>query len=113
LLNEPYYFNLILGNIACAQANILHLGLMIYELPDNSIWSVGGVGNPQLKMNIMSLLNSGGVRVGLEDNIWFDEDRTILATNKMMIERIINIASSLNMKPYESIELREKLKLNG
>src|SRR3989339_147323 len=56
LIKPPYYFNLILGNIACAQADILHLGLMINELQKNSIWSVGGIGDWQLRMNIMSLL---------------------------------------------------------
>ena len=68
LVKPPYYFNLILGNIACAQANILSLGLMINELPSESIWSAGGIGNWQLKMNAMSIIEGGGVRVGLEDN---------------------------------------------
>lgn len=75
LLTPPYYFNIILGNIACAQADMLHLGMMINELPKESIWSVGGVGNPQLRMNLLSLASGGGVRVGLEDNVWFDEER--------------------------------------
>jgi uncharacterized protein (DUF849 family) len=41
-MSPPYYFNLILGNIACAQADMLNLGLMIKELPEGAIWSVGG-----------------------------------------------------------------------
>ncbi len=48
---------------------------MIRELPEGSIWSIGCVGDPQLKMNVMSLVAGGGVRVGLEDNIWYDEER--------------------------------------
>ncbi|MHC4758857.1 MAG: 3-keto-5-aminohexanoate cleavage protein, partial [Planctomycetota bacterium] len=39
LIKPPYYFNLILGNIACAQPNMLSMGLMVRELPENSIWS--------------------------------------------------------------------------
>ena len=46
VISPPYYFNCILGNIACAQANMLHLGLIVNELPKESIWSVGGVGDP-------------------------------------------------------------------
>lgn len=107
----PYYFNLILGNIACAQANVLHLGLMIKELPDGSFWSVGAVGDSQLKMNIMAMLSGGGVRVGLEDNIWFDNDRTKLATNRELIERTVSIAQVLGYKPYTPMELRNLLKL--
>ncbi|MCK4415481.1 MAG: 3-keto-5-aminohexanoate cleavage protein, partial [Candidatus Eisenbacteria sp.] len=55
---------------------------MINELPENSYWAVGGVGNSQLAMNAMALVAGGGVRVGLEDNIWYDEARTRLATNR-------------------------------
>lgn len=109
LINPPYYFNLILGNIACAQADMLSLGLMIRELPEGSIWSVGGVGASQLKMNAMSLVSGGGVRVGLEDNIWFDEARTRLATNRDLVQRIITIARVLDRSPYLHKEAREVL----
>lgn len=111
LIEPPYYFNLILGNIACAQADILHLGLMINELPDNSVWSVGGVGNPQLQMNIMSILAGGGVRIGLEDNIWYDTDRNTLATNYELVERIVSMAKCLGCSPYEPQEARAILGL--
>jgi 3-keto-5-aminohexanoate cleavage enzyme len=109
LINPPHYFNLILGNIACAQADILSLGLMIKELPEGSFWSAGGVGNSQLKMNAIALVIGGGVRIGLEDNIWFDEERTRLATNRMLIERILDIAKSLGLNPYTNKEARELL----
>ncbi len=59
LIRPPYYFNLILGNIACAQANMLNLGLMIRDLPDGSIWSAGGVGDFQLKVNTMAIAEGG------------------------------------------------------
>lgn len=111
LLAGPYYFNLILGNIACAQANILSLGLMIGELPEGSIWSVGGIGNDQLKMNIMSIVSGGGVRVGLEDNIWYDKERTRLSTNHDLISRIISIAHTMGCEPYSPKEARDLLGL--
>lgn len=106
LLRPPYYFNLILGNIACAQADTLHLGLMIKELPEGSIWSVGGVGNCQLQMNAMSVVAGGGVRVGLEDNIWYDTERTRLATNRDLVERIVSIAKALGREPFHPKEAR-------
>ncbi|MCC6679653.1 MAG: 3-keto-5-aminohexanoate cleavage protein [Phycisphaeraceae bacterium] len=112
LIKPPYYFNLILGNIACAQANMLSLGLMVSELPAESIWSVGGVGDAQLKMNAMGLVNGGGVRVGLEDHIWYDEDRTQLATNRALVERVLHIAEALGRKPYSLSDARKML-MNG
>jgi len=109
LMKPPYYFNLILGNIACAQANTLSLGLMIKELPENSIWSVGGVGDSQLPMNAMAIITGGGVRVGLEDNIWYDEGRTRLASNRDLIERILDIAKAMEREPYSAKEARKAL----
>ena len=111
LLTPPYYFNIILGNIACAQADMLHLALMIKELPKESIWSVGGVGNPQLRMNLLSIASGGGVRVGLEDNIWFDEERKNLASNFSLVKRIVSIADTLGKRPYSPREARELLQL--
>jgi len=108
-LTPPYYFNLILGNIACAQATMLNLGLMIMELPPNSIWSVGGIGRFQLQMNVASINFGGGVRVGLEDNIWYDENRTHLATNRELVKRVLLIAKTLGIQPYSHQELRDIL----
>jgi uncharacterized protein (DUF849 family) len=113
LIVPPYYFNLILGNIACAQADMLHLGLMVKDLPEESIWAVGGVGNAQLKMNAMSVVAGGGVRIGLEDNIWYDSERTRLATNRDLVKRIILIADALDRKPYTPGEARAILGLQS
>jgi 3-oxoadipate:acetyl-CoA acetyltransferase len=109
LIHPPYYFNLILGNIACAQANLLNLGLMINELPAGSIWSIGGVGRFQLPMNAAALVAGGGVRVGLEDNIWFDDERTRLVTNRELVERVLSIAHALGRVPFTGQEAREFL----
>jgi len=108
-LSPPYYFNLILGNIACAQADMLHLGLLVKELPEGSTWSVGGVGNYQLQMNIMGIISGGGVRIGLEDNIWYDIEKTHLATNRDLVERIVDIAKIIGYATYSPGEVRNLL----
>jgi 3-keto-5-aminohexanoate cleavage enzyme len=109
LVKPPYYFNLILGNIACAQANMLSLGLMVKELPENSIWSAGGIGNWQLKMNAMAIIEGGGIRIGLEDNIYFDENRKQLASNLDHVKRIAAISRALGKEPYSPKEARKLL----
>lgn len=111
LIAPPYYFNLILGNIACAQADMLHLGLMLKDLPGNSIWSTGGVGKSQLRMNILSIISGGGARTGLEDNIWFDMERTRLATNRDLVMRVFSIAETIGYQPYTPKEARDLLQL--
>lgn len=113
LIKPPYYFNLLLGNIACAQADLLHTGIMIRDLPDNSVFSLAGIGNNQLKMNSLSIAVGGGVRVGLEDNIWFDTSRTKLATNNELLERIHIIAKANSREIMSPKEFREMMNLEA
>jgi len=113
LIAPPFYFNLILGNVACAQANILNLGIMVSELPEGSIWSVGGVGDAQLKMNLNGMVNGGGVRVGLEDSIWWSPRRDKLATNMGLLRRIQSMAHALDLDIATPREARALLGLDG
>ena len=111
LLKAPHYFNLLLGNIACAQADLLHAGMMIRDLPPNSYWSLAGIGDFQLMMNSVAIAAGGGVRVGLEDNIWYDSGRTRLARNIDLIKRIHRLAGDNERKIMAPKELRKLLKL--
>lgn len=111
LLLPPFYFNLLLGNIACAQADILYAGLMIRDLPENSLWSIAGIGEHQLTMNSVSIAIGGGVRVGLEDNIWYDAEREKLASNIDLIRRIHILAEANGRSVMSADEFRKKMKL--
>ncbi len=111
MLELPHYFNLLLGNIACAQADLLHVGVMVRDLPDNSLWSLAGIGDYQWMMNSVAVVSGGGVRVGLEDNIWFDAARTRLATNSDLLRRINRLAEASERKVMSPAKLRELLNL--
>lgn len=111
LIEAPYYFNLLLGNIACAQADLLHIGVMIKDLPKDSLFSLAGIGNNQLKMNSLGVAIGAGVRVGLEDNIWFDSARTTLATNMGLLKRIHTIAQAHEREVMTPQEFRSKMQL--
>ncbi len=111
LITPPFYFNLLLGNIACAQADLLHAGLMVRDLPAGSYWSLAGIGDYQLAMNSVAIAMGGGVRVGLEDNIYYDQERTRLATNADLLRRIHMIAQANGRKLMTPQELRRLLNL--
>lgn len=106
LIQGPHYFNLLLGNIACAQADLLHAGILIRDLPENSFWSLAGIGDSQLMMNSVSIAIGGGVRVGLEDNIWYDPARTKLATNEDLLKRVHVIAAANEREIMTPAEFR-------
>lgn len=113
LLEPPHYFNLFLGNVACAQADLLHAGMMVRDLPPNSYWSMAGIGDFQLMMNSIAIAAGGGVRVGLEDNIWYDSGRTKLARNTDLIRRIHRLAEDNERRIMTPRELRKLLNLEA
>ncbi len=111
LLKPPYYYSLILGNIACAQPTLLHTGVLVNDLPEGAIFSIGAIGRAQLQMNALAIVMGYGIRIGLEDNIWYDDERTKLATNMDYLIRAKNIASAMNREVCMPSELRSMLKL--
>lgn len=95
LLQPPFYFNILFGNIFNAQADLAHIGLALKDLPAEAHWALGGLGEFQLKVNAIALANAGGVRIGIEDNIWFDAGKTKLASNLDFLKRIHQLAEIL------------------
>lgn len=93
VLKPPFYFNLLLGNIASAQADLAQVSLLLHSLPAGAVWSLGGIGDTQLRVHTLAIIEGGGVRVGLEDNIWLDGSRTRLATNASLLRRIHDLAA--------------------
>ena len=64
-------------------------------------------------MNSVAIAIGGGVRVGLEDNIWFDQGRTKLARNIDLINRIHVLREANGRELMSSTELREILHLEA
>lgn len=112
LIKPPFYFNLILGNIATAQATPLQIGLMQSQLPTNALWSGGGLGAAQLPMNIMGMTFGSGVRIGIEDSLWMDQARQQPADNLAMVKRICTLAQHMGRAIATPQEVRAALGLH-
>jgi len=90
-LVEPLHFQFVLGTPWGAPAtpkSLLHL----YEhIPENSTWSVIGIGKGHLPMSMMGLIMGGHIRVGMEDNIYYKQG-VLAKSNAQFVERIVRIA---------------------
>lgn len=111
ILEPPHYYNILFGNIASAQADLMTAGLMVRDLPNASLCSFAGIGDVQLMMNTIAIASGIGVRVGLEDNIWYDASRTKLASNLDLLKRIHLIAAANERQIMKPTELRKLLNL--
>jgi len=109
IIRLPCYMNLIVGNLASAQMDLMDISNLINRLPDQCTWSIGGIGETQLPANTVAISIGAGVRVGLEDNIYYS--RGILASNEMLISRVHDLAKIHERKIMNPSKLRSILQL--
>lgn len=109
LLAGPVVTNMFFGNVAGMQATLAEMGLAVDRLPPDTIWSGAGLGDFGLPVQSHSIAAGGGVRVGLEDGIWFDRGRTRLATNPMLVERVHELLDLHGRAMMTPAELRSRL----
>ena len=113
VLKAPYYFNIILGSLGTSPLDLTGLGLMVKSLPSKAVWAVGGIGRYQLDANVMSLSAGGHVRVGLEDALYYDRKRTVLADNISLVKRVARIAREMGREPASPAEARLMMGLSS
>lgn len=111
ILQGKKYFNILLGNINTATATLKDIVAMTSSLPENSLWAIAGLGTFQLPMNMASIVAGGHVRVGIEDNIYYDISKNKLATNKELVERLVRISQELGRTIATPSEARRMIGL--
>ena len=109
ILKPPFYFNLLFGSIYSIPATMFDLSYMVKNLPPHANWAAAGIGKFQLKINFASVLMGGHVRVGLEDNLYYDQEKKELATNVLLISRVVKFAHEIERKVATAKEAREML----
>jgi 3-keto-5-aminohexanoate cleavage enzyme len=106
ILKPPYHINVILGNMYNGQCDFGTLSSIKSNLPANSYTCLGGIGSQQLKTTTYGLLDFDGIRIGLEDNLYYKgKEKT---TNIDLLKRAHRIMGELDMTHYTSNELKEK-----
>jgi uncharacterized protein (DUF849 family) len=105
ILEGPHYINVILGNIYNAQTDLTTISSILNNKPKDSVICLGGIGKDQLKSNIMGLLYSDGIRIGLEDNLYStDKNKT---KNIWLLKRIHRIMDELPIKLMSPKKFKE------
>ena len=79
------------------------------SLPAGSTFSVSGIGKSQIQMTTLAILLGGHVRTGLEDILEYEPG--VLATNEMLIGRVVRIAKELGREVASTDDARRILGL--
>ena len=96
ILKGPLHFNLVMNVPGSIQGTPKNLMYMVDSLPEGSTWTITAVGRSQVQLVTMAIAMGGHVRTGLEDVIEYEKG--VHASNIMLVERVLRIASSVGRK---------------
>lgn len=109
-IEEPPYFQLVLGVLGQIPATVDNLIHMARCIPEGSPWSVCAVGLDEFPMTTMAIIMGGHVRVGFEDNIYLSKG-VPAKSNAELVEKVVRIARELGREIATPAEAREILHL--
>jgi len=108
---KPPHIQFIMGVGGSMPGTTENLAFLVNKLPEGATWSVSGIGKAHMPMMLAGLaLGCDGLRVGLEDNILYGKDaegNKIIATNKMLVERAVEMAKLAGREIATAQEARE------
>ena len=111
VLEPPLIFNILLGNLGTLAATPFNLATLVQSLPTGAAWATAGIGRFQLPLNALGVVTGGNVRVGLEDNLWLDAEKTQPADNLSLVERVVGIAGAIGREIAAPAQARALLGL--
>jgi len=110
VLEEPLYFQFVLGVLGQIPATMDNLVHMSRCIPPGSPWSVCAVGLNEFPMATVGLIMGGNVRVGFEDNIYLSKGK-LAKSNAELVDKIVRIAKELDREIASPEEARRILHL--
>jgi uncharacterized protein (DUF849 family) len=115
-IEDPFYVQVvmgILGGIAATIPHLLHLKQTTESLfGPKAIFSTIGAGRNEFALGTVSMLMGGGVRVGLEDNLWLSKGE-MAKSNAQLVEKMVRIAAEFGYEPATPDEARQMRGLKG
>ena len=109
-IDPPYMVQFVMGFQTSSYPTPANVISLVNELPQNSMFSLIGVGPFQVSMNVLSIILGGHVRVGMEDNLYFKKGEK-LKSNAQLVARIKRIAEEMNRSVATIAQARAMLGL--
>ncbi|WP_454688910.1 3-keto-5-aminohexanoate cleavage protein [Achromobacter aloeverae] len=109
LMKFPLYYQFVLGVKGASPASSRALDYLREGLPRNSVWSVAGIGQHQLSMTALAIIEGGHARTGLEDNLWMEKG--VPATNAKLVRRVAELAKLLGREVATPEQARNILEI--
>jgi 3-keto-5-aminohexanoate cleavage enzyme len=109
---DPAYATLICGPGTLTRPRPRNFLNLVSNLPEGAAFNTLGFGRHQLPFATMGILFGGHVRVGLEDNVYYEAGE-LAESNAQLVERVAGLAAELGRPVATPDEARELLRLRG
>jgi 3-keto-5-aminohexanoate cleavage enzyme len=106
----PLHFDFVLGAPGSMPGTIKNLQFLSESIPAGATWTVAGIGKMELPLSAAAIAMGGHVRVGLEDNLYLPDGS--LASNPLLVEKIVRIAREIGRDIATPDEARSLLSLD-
>lgn len=106
VLKGNLHFNLVMNVPGSLKASPKNLIMLVDSLPEDSTWTVSGIGSSHLQMLTMAIAMGGNVRTGLED---VTKIKGELISNVSLVETILGIAKAYGREIASVDEARQIL----
>lgn len=111
-IKAPMHFNFVMGVRGGISASVRDLVYLADSIPQDSTFTVSGIGRAHFQMASASIAMGGNVRVGFEDNIYLSKG-VLANSNAQLVERVVNMAELLNREVANVTQARKILDLGG
>lgn len=108
VLKAPLHYQLVLDVPGGMPGNIDAVNYLASKIPQNSTWSITGIGKAHMPMMLAGLAaGCDNLRVGLEDNVFIKKGE--YATNTQLVERAVKLGVLAGREIATAAEAREIL----
>lgn len=111
-IKSPIHFNFVMGVNGGIGATLRDIAFMAGSIPENSTYTVTGVGKYQFTAAAIAMAAGGNVRVGFEDNIYIE--RSVLAeSNGQLVQKVVRMAKEMGREIASPDDARKILHIGG
>ncbi|WP_423363702.1 3-keto-5-aminohexanoate cleavage protein [Mycoplasma sp. P36-A1] len=110
IYDENLHFNFVMGVNGGISATARDLVFMQGSIPENSTWTVAGIGRHEFPLAAIAIAMGGHVRVGFEDNVYIEKG-VPAKSNGELVAKVARIAKELGREIATPDEARKILGL--
>lgn len=110
LIEEPYHYGFVLNVYGALPYNAKVLSDMMLALPQNSEFTVMGIGKAHLPAIYGALSFGGHIRVGYEDNIYYSKG-IVAKSNAQFVERAVRLIKEAQKEVAKPSDVRKYFRL--